>query len=92
MILIPLLVLSIGAIFAGILFEGSFIGAESMEFWRGAVASIGGARRACFAAASAVSAKRAAIAANVTQAGGPQRRIAPVDCAAVSRFTMPCPG
>jgi hypothetical protein len=59
---------------------------------RGAVASVGGAGRACLAAASAVSAVSAAIAANVTTAGGPQRRIAAVDCAIVNRFTMPCPG
>src|SRR5258706_15125346 len=48
---------------------------------RGAVASVGGAGRACLAAASAVSAVSAAIAASVTMGGGPQRRIAPVDCA-----------
>jgi hypothetical protein len=59
---------------------------------RGAVASVGGAGRACLAAASAVSAVSAAIAASVTMAGGPQRRIAAVDCAIVNRFTMPCPG
>ena len=44
------------------------------------------------AAASAVSAARAAIAANVTRAGDPHRRVATVDCAVVNRFTMPCPG
>jgi NADH-quinone oxidoreductase subunit L len=37
-ILAPLLVLAAGAVLAGILFEGSFIGGESMDFWRGAVA------------------------------------------------------
>src|SRR6516162_10159799 len=54
---------------------------------RGAVASV--VRRACLAAASAVSAISAAIATSVTMAGGPQRRIATRDC---TRFTMPCPG
>src|SRR6267142_4644642 len=58
---------------------------------RGAVASVGGAGRACPAAASVVSAASAAIAASVTMAGGPQRRIATVDCAVVSRFTMLSP-
>ena len=58
---------------------------------RGAVASWGCAGRACFGAASAVSAVSAAIAASVTMAAGPQRRIATVDCAVVNRFTMPCP-
>jgi hypothetical protein len=58
---------------------------------RGAVASVGGAGRACLAAASAVSAVRAAIAASVTMTGDPQCRIAPVDCAVLNRFTMPCP-
>jgi NADH-quinone oxidoreductase subunit L len=38
-ILIPLIVLSIGALFAGIAFHGAFIGAETGEgFWRGSVA------------------------------------------------------
>src|ERR1700724_996946 len=58
---------------------------------RGAVASGGGAARVCLAAASAVSAVSAAIAASVTMAGGPQRRIATVDCAVVNRFTMLSP-
>src|SRR5439155_15039403 len=58
---------------------------------RGAVASVGGAGRACPAAASAISAVSAAIAASVTMAGGPRRRIATVDCAAVNRFTMLSP-
>src|ERR1700704_4525718 len=57
---------------------------------RGAVASVGGAGRARLAAASAVSAV-SAIAASVTMAGGPQRRIATVDCAVVNRFTMLSP-
>src|SRR5712671_5229655 len=57
---------------------------------RGAAASVGGAGRACLAAASPVSAVSAAIAASVTMAGGRQRRIATVDCAVVIRFTMPC--
>src|ERR1700675_1466418 len=58
---------------------------------RGAVASVGGAGRACLAAASPVRAVSAAIAASVTMAGGPQRRIATVDCAVVNRFTMLSP-
>jgi NADH-quinone oxidoreductase subunit L len=41
-ILVPLLVLAAGALFAGILFEGYFLGEESAEFWRGAVASVAG--------------------------------------------------
>jgi NADH-quinone oxidoreductase subunit L len=41
-ILAPLLVLAVGALFAGILFEGIFIGPESGEFWRGAVAAVAG--------------------------------------------------
>src|SRR5215470_5272969 len=53
---------------------------------RGAVATVG-AGRASLAAASAISAISAAIAASVTIAEGPQRRIAAV----VNRFTMPCP-
>jgi hypothetical protein len=59
---------------------------------RGAVASVGGAGRACLAVASAVSAANAAIAANATMTDGLQRRIAPVECAVVNRFTMPRPG
>src|ERR1035437_1849403 len=58
---------------------------------RGAVASVGGAGRACLAAASGLNAVSAAIAASVTMAAGPQRRIATMDCAVVNRFTMPCP-
>src|SRR5436190_24110547 len=57
---------------------------------RGAVASVGGAERAGPAAASGLNAVSAAIAASVTMAGGPQRRIAKVDCTVVNRFTMPC--
>jgi hypothetical protein len=57
---------------------------------RGAIASVGG--RACLAAAPAVSAVSAAIAASVAMAGGRLRRIATLDCAAVNRLTMPCPG
>jgi NADH-quinone oxidoreductase subunit L len=41
-ILVPLLVLSVGALLAGVLFEGFFIGSESTDFWRGAIASITG--------------------------------------------------
>ena len=54
--------------------------------------STGIAGRACLATASAVSAVSAAIAASVTMAGGPKRRIAPVGCPVANRFTMPCPG
>jgi hypothetical protein len=57
---------------------------------RGAVASLGDAGRGSLAAASAASAVSTAIAASVTMAAGPQRRIATVDCAVVNRFTMPC--
>ncbi|MBI1199147.1 MAG: NADH-quinone oxidoreductase subunit L [Phenylobacterium sp.] len=35
--LVPLVVLSIGAIFSGWFFEGQFIGHEQHEFWRGAI-------------------------------------------------------
>jgi hypothetical protein len=42
--------------------------------------------------ASAVSAVIAAIIANVTMAGEPQRRIATLDRAVVNRFAMPFPG
>jgi hypothetical protein len=59
---------------------------------RGAVASVGGAGRGGLAAVPAVSAISAAIAASVKIAGGPQRRIAAVDCAVMNRFAMPCPG
>ena len=52
---------------------------------------MGAAGRACLAAAPAVSAVSAAIAASVTMAGAPQRRIAAVDRAVVDRFTMPFP-
>jgi hypothetical protein len=41
---------------------------------------VGGAGRACLAAASAVSAINVAIAASVKMAGGAQRRTAKVDC------------
>jgi hypothetical protein len=58
---------------------------------RGAVASVGGAERACLAAAPAVSAASAAIAASTTITEGPHRRIATVDCAVVNRFTMLSP-
>src|SRR3982074_1891307 len=58
---------------------------------RGAVASVGGAGRVCLVPASAGSAAGAAIAASVTMAGGPQRRIATVDCAVVNRFPMLSP-
>src|ERR1700675_4453023 len=55
---------------------------------RGATASVGGAGRACLAPASTVSAVSAAIAASVTMAGCPPRRMATVGCAVVNRFTM----
>ncbi|HEY9218966.1 MAG TPA: NADH-quinone oxidoreductase subunit L [Phenylobacterium sp.] len=35
--LVPLLVLSVGAMFAGLIFEEFFIGHEQQEFWRGAI-------------------------------------------------------
>ncbi len=54
---------------------------------RGAVASVVGAGRDCLAAALAVSAASAAIAASVTMARPPQRRVARVDCAVMNRFT-----
>ena len=58
---------------------------------RGAVVSVGGAGRACFGAASAVSADSVAIAASVALAGELQRRIAGVDCAVVNRPVIPMP-
>jgi NADH-quinone oxidoreductase subunit L len=36
-VIIPLLALAVGAVFAGGLFAEKFIGAERMEFWRGAI-------------------------------------------------------
>src|SRR5437879_5331732 len=45
--------------------------------------------RGCFAAIAPVV---SATAANITIPGGPQRRIAPLDCAVVSRSFMPYPG
>ena len=56
---------------------------------RGAVASAGGAGRACVARASAVSAVNAATDASVTMAAGRQCHIAAVDCAVVNRPTIP---
>ena len=38
----PLLVLSVGALFAGFLFEEHFLGAEAAEFWRQSIAAIAG--------------------------------------------------
>jgi NADH-quinone oxidoreductase subunit L len=35
--MVPLLALSVGAVFAGFLFEGQFVGHEMGEFWRGAI-------------------------------------------------------
>src|SRR6202045_1171637 len=58
---------------------------------RGAVASGGAGGRACLAAASGISTVSAAIAASVTMAGGPQRRVATADCAVINRFTMLSP-
>src|SRR5262249_44395831 len=62
---------------------------------REAVASVARAGRACFVAAladaAAVSAVSASVAASVTVAGGPDRRIASPNCAAVNRFVMLCP-
>src|SRR6266550_3705263 len=39
-ILAPLFVLAAGALFAGALFDSSFIGSAAMNFWQGAIASI----------------------------------------------------
>jgi NADH-quinone oxidoreductase subunit L len=41
-ILAPLFVLSMGALFAGLLFDGHFIGASSSSFWHSAIATIYG--------------------------------------------------
>src|SRR3954462_3229300 len=57
----------------------------------GAGAAGGCAARACRAAALSVSAVDAAIAASVTMAGAPQRRIPTLDCAVVNRLIMLCP-
>src|SRR4051812_16027975 len=38
--LVPLGVLSVGAMFAGVLFEEKFVGPEWREFWRGAIVNI----------------------------------------------------
>ncbi len=35
--LVPLLVLSVGAVFAGFIFQDLFVGKEQAEFWRGAI-------------------------------------------------------
>ncbi len=56
---------------------------------RGAVASAVAAGRCCFAATPPVSDANVTMAAKVTKAGFPQRRIAPVACAVVVRFIMP---
>ncbi|MBP1299152.1 hypothetical protein M2192_003642 [Bradyrhizobium elkanii USDA 61] len=56
---------------------------------RGAVASTAAEGRCSFAATPPVSDATVTIAAKVTKAGRPQRRIAPVICAVVVRFTMP---
>jgi hypothetical protein len=58
---------------------------------RGAVASWGWGR-ACFGAASAVSAVNAATVASVTMAAGRQWHIATVDCAVANRLTISCSG
>jgi len=59
---------------------------------RGAVSSVGGAGgRACFGAASAVSAVVEAIAASTAIANGRQRRTGKGGCAVENRFIMPCP-
>ncbi|MFN5036365.1 MULTISPECIES: hypothetical protein [Bradyrhizobium] len=56
---------------------------------RGAVASAVAAGRCCFAATPPVNDASVTMAAKVTKAGGPQRRIVPVICAVVLRFSMP---
>jgi NADH-quinone oxidoreductase subunit L len=38
--LVPLVILALGAVFAGMVFEGSFIGHEQAEFWRGAIVNL----------------------------------------------------
>ena len=40
--LVPLAVLAAGAVFAGFIFHGDFIGEKSAEFWHGAIAAIAG--------------------------------------------------
>ena len=40
--LVPLAVLAAGAVFAGLIFHGDFIGEKSAQFWHGAVAAIAG--------------------------------------------------
>src|SRR5882757_8219602 len=58
---------------------------------RGAVSSLACAGRGCAAATSGLNAVSATIAARVTMAGGPQRRVATSDCTVVNRLIMPCP-
>jgi hypothetical protein len=58
---------------------------------RGAASAVGGAGRACFAAAPPAGAVRATISASVIMAGAIRRRIAMVDCAVVNRLTMLSP-
>jgi NADH-quinone oxidoreductase subunit L len=38
--LVPLILLAIGAVFAGVVFEGQFIGHGQAEFWRGAIVNV----------------------------------------------------
>ncbi|MGY3661913.1 hypothetical protein [Bradyrhizobium sp. USDA 376] len=52
-------------------------------------ATASAAWRTCLAADAGPSVANATIAASVTIPGGPQRRIATVDCAVVIRFFMP---
>jgi NADH-quinone oxidoreductase subunit L len=40
--LLPLVVLALGALFAGMIFNGDFIGANALRFWHGTVAGIAG--------------------------------------------------
>src|SRR3981189_1876634 len=58
---------------------------------RGAVASVGGTGGPFLPPAVAGTAASAAIAASVTMAGPPQRRISTADCAIMNRFTMHAP-
>ena len=38
--LVPLILLAVGALLAGLIFEGQFVGHENAEFWRGAIVNL----------------------------------------------------
>ncbi len=40
--LLPLAVLAVGALFAGVVFDNSFVGDTALDFWRGSIAAIAG--------------------------------------------------